>query len=433
MLKSILKSLKFGALLAPLAVFAQINTISPYSYFGLGELSPAGLAQNQSLGGVGIGMNDALHLNLINPASYGALSLTTFETGINGRVMNLSDGTLEREHQSTSLSYIALGFPIAEGFGMSLGIIPYSSVGYELSQDQQDISSNNDTINLSVLHAGSGGLNRIFMGFGGDIYKGLSVGLNGNFLFGRFDKTLQVSSDDQNFINSRDVNSLVVKDLSFQAGIQYEMDVNEKQLVLGATITPSAKLSADVDELIYTYQTVGTNEYFRDTVSYVSNGEGFLKMPMSLGTGFSYSKDKNWLFAMDYKWQEWSSLELTGATDPRIQNSNNWSAGMWWVPNHKDVHRYFSRVEYRMGLQYNSGNLMLNAEGQSGPDAVSINEYSLSLGVGMPMNKTFSTTNIGIVLGKKGTVESNLIEESFMRFHLTFTFNDKWFNKRKID
>jgi hypothetical protein len=45
----------------------------------------------------------------------------------------------------------------------------------------------------------------------------------------------------------------------------------------------------------------------------------------------------------------------------------------------------------------------------------------------------FSNINIGVEYGSTGTTKSNLVKEDFFNINLSLSFNDKWFQKRKID
>ena len=45
---------------------------SPYSSFGLGDLSFKGFGRNRAMGGISIGMRDNKSIDFLNPASYTA-------------------------------------------------------------------------------------------------------------------------------------------------------------------------------------------------------------------------------------------------------------------------------------------------------------------------------------------------------------------------
>ena len=63
----------------------------------------------------------------------------------------------------------------------------------------------------------------------------------------------------------------------------------------------------------------------------------------------------------------------------------------------------------------------------------SINDIGLSLGLGLPITGSLSNVNIGFELGKRGTTNSNLVEENYAKISVGFSLNDKWFQQRKFD
>ena len=57
----------------------------------------------------------------------------------------------------------------------------------------------------------------------------------------------------------------------------------------------------------------------------------------------------------------------------------------------------------------------------------------MSFGLGLPVGTNFSNINLGIELGQRGTKDSGLIKENFLRLSVGLSLNDKWFTKRKFD
>ena len=62
-----------------------------------------------------------------------------------------------------------------------------------------------------------------------------------------------------------------------------------------------------------------------------------------------------------------------------------------------------------------------------------INEFGMSFGLGIPIGTFFSNANLGIELGQRGTKDSGLIQENFLRLSVGLSLNDKWFTKRKFN
>jgi hypothetical protein len=425
------KRVLFAIVCLPLMSLAQQNTISPYSAFGIGEVQNQGFALNNSLGGIGVALRTTNYLNPMNPASLSALSQTAFDAGVSGSALFLSDTNLSQEYFTSTMSYLSLGFPIMEGFGISGGLLPYSFQGYELKQNFE-FSDETDSLDYSINHSGSGGFNRAYANVGIQIVEGLSVGATGSMIFGTLNQQRDLIFDDQYVLNRRDDNSYYVRDYTYDAGIQYQKNIGDKYFTFGATYSPQFSLNASNSGAIYTYDIVSDFEYIRDTVEVFGSSTNGLVLPKAFATGLALGKTDNWFVSAEYDFKEWSQMSLFGETDALMRNASQYKVGMWWIPNSQDVHNYWSTVQYRAGFNYNTGFLSVSAIDNQG-SKTDINDMSLSLGLGLPMKRSKSTANIGVQLGKRGTIESGLVEEKYIKFHIAFTFNDKWFTKRKID
>ena len=92
---------------------------------------------------------------------------------------------------------------------------------------------------------------------------------------------------------------------------------------------------------------------------------------------------------------------------------------------------YFELIEYRLGGFYE--NTPYTVAGTQ------LNDYGITIGFGLPIRarnlapgeNRNTMVNIGAVLGRRGSLENGLIQESYLNFYLGLTLNDKWFNKIK--
>jgi hypothetical protein len=425
------KKIFFGLFCLPLFLVAQQNTISPYSVFGIGELQNQGFTLNNSLGGLGVALRSKSFLNPTNPASLSGLSLTTYEAGISATSMFLTEGNLNQEFFSGTLSYLSLGFPISEGFGASAGVLPFSFQGYKLMQSF-DTESVNEATTYDVNHSGSGGIHRAYINLGLELFDGFSLGATGSSVFGRLKRQRDVVYFQDDYLNRRDENTYTVRDFVIDFGAQYQLSVKEKTVVLGASFQPQSNLKADAIDLTYTYNVLGDFEYIRDTISSFSSSSSGLILPKSLVVGASFSEENHWLVSAELDFKEWSELKLFEQTDPQLRNATQYKVGFWWIPNQGNIHNYLSNIQYRGGVNYNTGFLSVSAFGES-ISPTEINDLSLSLGLGLPLKKSKSTLNIGVQFGRRGSLGEGLVEERYIKFQLALTFNDKWFTKRKID
>ena len=113
--------------------FAQQGTSSPYSFYGIGDVKFKGPAENRAMGGLTI-FSDSIHLNFQNPASYSNLKLTTFSLGGTYLTTDLSTNNQSEKARRTAVDYLAVGLPLGK-FGVGFGLMPYSSVGYNIQSN----------------------------------------------------------------------------------------------------------------------------------------------------------------------------------------------------------------------------------------------------------------------------------------------------------
>ena len=82
-----------------------------------------------------------------------SFGLTTYTVGTSYSNFKLSNATQSSSGENASLDYLAIGIPAGK-FGFGFGIIPFSSVGYELNSI--------DTDGRELQFTGTGGLNKVF-------------------------------------------------------------------------------------------------------------------------------------------------------------------------------------------------------------------------------------------------------------------------------
>ncbi len=403
--------------------WAQTSSISPYSRFGPGEVQFYGLGQNQQMGGLLAPMIDSLHVNPSNPASYAHLRLTAFEFGAIHSFTQFATSNITETNSSTYLSHIAIGLPLGEKFGAGFTLYPYTTLGYNLrSKEEVD-----DIGGVNYYYTGSGGVNLFTSGVSYMPIKGLSIGVNLNYVFGRQDRSSSIEFDSTGYYNTRELSTLRVSNFFLSYGLQYKANLgNEKYLTIGATLGPEAELSVESDYLSYSYTgTILNNISIKDTLISQNEVLGSIAYPTEGSVGVGFGKNNAWFVGADYQFKNWSEYNKYGIGDT-LNNSYRFAVGGYWVPNWSSVGNYWARVQYRAGFYYGATNLKLRGQ--------VINDAGMTFGLAIPfLNKSLSTLNFGVQLGQKGTLENDLIRERYSRFTIGLSLNDKWFTKRKID
>ena len=129
------------ALLLATAASAPNGTMTPYSSFGYGILSDHATSSQRAMGGVGYAMNSGRQINMMNPASYAAIDTLTFlfDMGVDVTALwqtETVDGTVRKDNTfGGGLDYATMQFPLGRYMGASVGVVPFSSVGYSFGSE----------------------------------------------------------------------------------------------------------------------------------------------------------------------------------------------------------------------------------------------------------------------------------------------------------
>ena len=159
------------------------------------------------------------------------------------------------------------------------------------------------------------------------------------------------------------------------------------------------------------------------------NDEGTVTVPMKYGFGIHIGKPNRWTLGLDASIQNWNSFEFFDEVN-ELKQSLSVNFGGEWTPDVVSPN-FFKRVAYRGGAYYQS--TALNVNGQP------VNEMGVNFGFGIPIGRfnfvtrNFSRLNVGFGVGKRGSLDTNPLEELTFQLRLGFNLNEIWFIKRRID
>ena len=94
------------------SLFAQNESNSPYSRFGIGELNEFSTAGQSAMGGLGIADDDPISINISNPASYSSVfqQRFTMQTGGQHITKLLQTNDQSQVVNATNFNYLLFGF-----------------------------------------------------------------------------------------------------------------------------------------------------------------------------------------------------------------------------------------------------------------------------------------------------------------------------------
>ena len=403
--------------------YAQEGSTSPYSFYGIGELKFEGTVENQSMGGISV-YSDSIHLNLRNPAAFGDLGLTVFSVGAAHNTTQYKNANKTETKNNASLDYLALGIPIAKNFGLGFGILPFTSIGY-------NIQSTND-VNGQLQYqefTGSGGVNKVFLSLGYKINENLNVGVTGNYDFGKLENQNQRLIENVTY-GIRENNSSEISGVDFKLSLNYKTKITG-DLILRSTLgfAPQANLSSINTKEVSTFRTSSSALGETEVANLYVQGLKYtdLVLPSSLNLGVGIGKELKWFVGTELQSTRTSDFEnrfFNTLQGVEYRDSYMVSFGGYYIPNYNSFTSYLSRVVYRAGFKFEETGLLVNNE--------KINNFGISFGLGIPVSG-FSNVNLNFEYGKRGTLNAGLVEENYFNAKISLSLNERWFIKRKYD
>lgn len=412
----------FSALfiMGAVAANAQSSTNSPYTRYGLGELSDQAFAHNAAMGGIGYALRSSEQINVMNPASYSAVDSLSFmfDIGMGLKSSNYQENGYKTNAKNASFDYLAMQFRLHPRVGFAVGFTPYSNVGYKFSRTS-DIE-NSDDVTLTNTFYGDGGLQQIFGGIGFKILDNLSIGANVGYLYGEIDyqtlATLSNGGDQTTTYNNFSINSYIAN-----FGLQYTQKLSKTDKVtLGLVYGLGHDLKSTETKGI---QVTDGSSYSELTEETIKDSYG---IPSTFGAGLTWQHKQNLTVGADYTLQQFENVKYDNSTD-FYKNRTRIGAGIEYMPSLYG-RNYLSRIRYRAGAYYSSSYMKL-------PEYDGPKEWGVSAGFGLPLH-LFQRNTVLSITGQYvrvlPSVKGMLSENRFV-LKLGLTFNEHWFMKWRVN
>ena len=416
---------------------AQTNgSNSPYSRYGFGLLSDGGQGFNKAMSGLSYGMRNGSELNSKNPASYSAIDSLSFlfDAGFSLQNANLDANGRKINARNTSFDYLTMGFRATENLGISLGLLPFSTIGYSMSNSETLVESTGEIVQTES-YSGDGGLHEVYAGVGWRPFKPLSVGVNAGYLWGDMTHTIMASFSDASIASRRRQYTADIRTYKIDFGLQYEQRLGKADwLTLGLTYGLGHDIKSNG---LYYDQLISNNTVSGDTlVAHDAYG-----LPHSFGVGLAWTHKNQLRVGADntlQKWQDVQSPQLLGNTPGgtpsyagvkgAYTDMHRIVVGMEYVHDPTGL-RWRDRIRYRAGFAYTSPYTRVN--GLDGP-----RDYQVSLDVALPIINFYnnrSLLNISAQYERVKPQVAGMITENYLRISIGLSFNERWFMKWKVE
>ncbi len=410
-----------AAMLLGICLNAHADVTTPYSMYGYGVIGDRATSMQRQMGSVGYAMNSGRQINVMNPASYAAVDSLTFLFDMGADVSILWSKEEGQTARTTGggLDYITMQFPLCKFMGMSIGMLPYTSVGYAFGSPVSHGTMENQ---------GRGGINMAYLGVAGE-YKGASLGANISYNFGNIINDLYSTPSNSGQTLLEHV--MQIRDWDLTIGAQYNARLSKHNtLTLGLTYTPKKSLHGNS---WVTLQEM-TQETVPDTVGRIGL-KGNYETPQGFGAGIAYKHERSsrWMVEFDFTFQEWSKAKYASIHNLKnpeaivfqgmeFANRVRYAVGGEWVPKIRG--NYGQRMAYRIGAYYCDDYLKIAGN--------RVREYGITAGVGLhtPQDKTM--INIGFEWKHRAAHPLPMLTENYFNITLGVNFNELWFWQRKI-
>ncbi len=404
----------------------QTGNNSPYTRYGYGSLEQVGFGKNQAMGGIGIATRSGSNLSPLNPASYtGIDSLSQiFEIGVEGSGVQYRDIRSSSYSADMNFNYFAIGFPAARWWGMGLGVIPTSKVGYDFGTSyilEADDPDDETTVNMTFY--GEGGISKMYWSNGFELFDRLSLGVTLNYYFGSLDHYRAVTFPDEvDYIGQSAEEKVRIGALQFSYGLQYMQPLSaNSNLVFGAIYESKRDFNAKSEDY-FQRLAPSTASVSSDLLEIADiNRKLDMDYPESFGFGANYILDNKLEVGADYYYQKFSEARFLGSDS--LQDRQRISIGLEYTPNYLSP-GYLKRVRYRLG-----GHVANNYQKLFSQDVYDI---GITFGLGLPLGYSKTSINLALEYGKRGTTENDLVREDYIKFVVNLSLNDVWFVKRKF-
>lgn len=458
------------------AATLSAQTNSPYSRYGLGNLSPVTFGAANGMGFLSAAYLTPTNINVLNPASYAEFSTGLLDVGINGRIVTLNTDAASFTSGDGNLANLALGFPMLKNarrhkMGLAFGLLPYSNFSYEITE--QIVTDDADLGIKQYDYLGEGDLYQIFGGLGyryqtdttrllrdrkGKIDTVIAahvfnIGGNTGYLFGNLYNLTYASFPD--VINSQTTKltrESTVNGGLYTIGVAYQRQYIRKSNSardllnwrIGGSVSPGVTIRGNQSVLWTNILKNGNYEFVTDTIYSAPDTSGNIQLPLSYQAGISFAfftteqKDKNqFIIGAEYAATQWSAYE--GFQDAGVLG-DSWrmSLGTEFIPKLEQkeesggekTNKNKPLLSYRLGAYTGMSNII-------DENGVQLSDYGVTLGMAIPIGRNIpnfysaSRINLYLNIGQRGG--NTNFSETYYNFGVSFSVSDSsWFERYKL-
>lgn len=384
-------------------------TSSPFSRYAYGDLNENVPTGYRAMGGVGFGMRSNRAINPAQPASYTSCDTLTFmfDVAASASWSHYRDAGGVKNKANGNLEYVTMQFPLWKRWiAMSVGLQPYSSVGYDISLRD---STAGGAYHATKLYTGEGNISQVYGGLSFNIANWLAFGANVYYMWGDLSRMRTLMFDEAGLNTTIQAEMLSVSNVRLRYGAQLFHTWDKHSVSLGAVFENKMKLNSK----LWVVETQSD-----DSLDVYQDG---WQLPMVWGVGGSYVWDNRLTVAFDYERQCMAAALYNGAAGmvSGLQDRNRFAAGVEYRHNAMG-RKYAERMIWRAGVNVQDEYLA----------SIGAKRISASIGVGFPLWSVGTVINTTIEYTHRGSAMG--LEDNSLRLTIGASIAENWFFKRKL-
>ena len=395
-----------------LSSISLAQNTSTYARYGLGDVVYSYSARTLSMGHSGSAIITSDYVAILNPASWSNLSRTRIEFSFGYDELRLSNQNETKNYGDGIFKGFTFAFPVSQdyGIGIAMGLVPYTRVNYEV----QEKMTNEFTGDYTSTYQGKGGLSKIFIGGSYKLPINFILGATLEYYFGNIKYTSKINFDNSTYFPAEyelaygptgfgTTIGIITPDMS---GLLNTEPISNFRLGLSANLI--GKLDTDTSFVNRSSSIVDS----------IGSGNTKMEVPMRLNAGLHIAFVNVYNIALDYFYQPWTDLKMSGINQLNLNDVHKISLGFEYRPQRVPGIGFWEQIMFRAGLSYEMSQYKINGN--------ELKQYSVFGGFALPLSNE-NTIDFGIEYSVRGTTEKNLLKEDFIRLNLGISLGDTWF------
>ena len=396
--------------LFPLLVFTLLSLLwaggvqagSVFSIYGQGEMTAAGDARLQGMGGTGLALTGSYSGGLINPALLGGLKYTAVTITSRPEALYIKDDVNTNVLTTTRIDNFALCLPLGKGLDFSFDLRRLSDARFKA---YEEIMLFDESYTKAISRIG--GLSMISAGMAKSFGSRVFLGIRGGHVFGRTTETVEGDFQNEDFHDSR---------------ISYDRQHSGTRLTAGLAVKVNTHFSAG--GFVTPAYDVEQDEARSSSFATTATREKILSFPLAYGFGIAYRSGSHLSGQIDLVATRWKDFTIDDQPGEGYQDVIRLAVGGQYLASRDNSGSYLRRIPLRFGYAYEPWY-------QKTPDGASITGHFLTLGLGLPFSRGGAVLDAALQLGWRGDVSTAGAKETIVRGFISLWGFEPWFQRKK--